>query len=790
MFSINISKMLSFPLLRRSLILGFVVLTSLVLNRYTLYSQEGEEIQPLETRPLLGPPEARISLLPEHLRTKYREIFNLLPEDKRRIFVSISQRLSPSTFQKFVELIADKSVRDIIDFLDELYLIRDPVDRERYIVKKFIQKSEEVSIIEKFYSAGPDVGIAPTTLRQVGYSLTYSQPIQRYSPQFISQGYTLGPGDSLFIYIWGRVRLPETVSYPIAVTVLYDGKIFIPLVGPVAVGGMTIESASEIIKSAVRKVLGDVEVAVSLSSLKSIPVVVMGEVGAPGIVVISGTLSPFEAIQQAGGVKLSGSLRNIEIKRDGKTFAKLDLYDLIFKGISEGVLSGITLKAWDIVFVPRIGATFAILGSVKSQGIYEMKERQMNLADSISLAGGFIPDQGRFRIRVKRFVGDKRETVLDVLVGGEDIKDNRILFSLIDGDIVEVFPSFSEKEDKYILISGYVRKSQKIPYVQQMTLKDAVMLSGGFTSSEPPYAYEVIRYINGQEQREYRMFPDETRKKGIDHILDLLENIQVVPYDRITIYPPPENEVPKNIEVKISGEVVFAGNYLMQKGDRLYDLLKKAGGFTNRAYPDGVIFIRQALKQEQLEKLSLVSQILTKELVSEYSQYVGFGGTPFRQPMENVSDMVRVMRYIMEFTGITGRIVLRVPQDIEKLKDSPYNIELQPDDEIYVPPVPNYVVVTGEVKSPATFSYVERKGAKFYIELAGGYTKYSNKSEVFIIRANGEGDTDLSQIRPGDTIVVPPRVRIPYETWYIVRDVLSVSFQGLTAGALMLNALR
>lgn len=761
--------------------LGIFFFLSFPLRTYSADIDEKNK----DTRTLISP-ERKAMLLPEDLKARYQEIVQILPGDKKRVFLSVADRLSLSSLRKLVELLADKSLQEIIEFIDELYLMKDPLVQERYIVSRYIKKSEEVSVVERFYTIGPEIGIAPTVLKQVGYDVVYPKPPQKVSVQFISQGYVLGPGDSVFVYAWGRVRLPEAISFPMMLTVLHDGRVFIPLVGPVHIGGMTIESASEIIRSAVRKILGDVEVAVSLSSLKSIPVVVMGEVRKPGIIIISGTLSVFEAIQEAGGVKPSGSLRNIEIKRNGKTIAQVDLYDLIFKGLSEKILGGITLNAWDIVFVPRIGSTFAIVGSVKSQGIYEMKDKRMKLDEAIKISGGFIPDHGVFRVRVKRFTKDRREIVFDALVGEGDTP----VFDLLDGDIVEVFPAYLDMEERYIFVSGYVRKSQKIPYVKDMNLKDVVMLSGGFISVEPPYAYEIIRHENGSEKRKYVRIPEEIRDKGIDKIIEFIGEETVFPYDRITIYPPPENEVPKHIEVMISGEVLFPGTYLMQRGDRLYDLLKKAGGFTPKAYPKGTVFIRQALKEEQMRKLEFVLQILTKEMVSEYSSHVQIGGIPVRQQPEDISDRIRVVRYLMELGGITGRVVLRLPQNIEDLKDSGYNIELQPKDEVIIPRVPDHVMVAGEVKFPSTFAYVPGRSLKFYVELAGGYTKYANKSDIFIIRANGEACTDLSKVEPGDTIIVPPRVKIPYETWYIVRDALSLSFQGLTAGALMLNALK
>jgi len=94
------------------------------------------------------------------------------------------------------------------------------------------------------------------------------------------------------------------------------------------------------------------------------------------------------------------------------------------------------------------------------------------------------------------------------------------------------------------------------------------------------------------------------------------------------------------------------------------------------------------------------------------------------------------------------------------------------------------------VKSPTTYSYVPDKSAKFYINLSGGFTKYADEDEAFVIRANGEATRKLGEILPGDTIVIPPKIVIPYQTWYLVRDVLSLTFQGISASALMYSAVK
>ncbi|MFN3329240.1 MAG: SLBB domain-containing protein, partial [Fervidobacterium pennivorans] len=296
-----------------------------------------------------------------------------------------------------------------------------------------------------------------------------------------------------------------------------------------------------------------------------------------------------------------------------------------------------------------------------------------------------------------------------------------------------------------------------------------------------PRGYELIRRKEGknnEDEAKITIFPDG--KREMKAIIEELEQVKLFPFDRITILPPSEEEVPRFIEVEVSGEVKFPGRYIVQKGERLYDILKRAGGFTERAFPEGIVFLRDSLAIAQKEKLELVSNLLTKELLGEISYYVP--PQPFSQALPTqrtlAEDRINLIKYLAERVQAQGRIVVKVTKDLEALRKSEHNIELENGDRIFIPTVPSFVVVAGEVKNPSTFSYIKGKSGKFYINQAGGVTKYANTDEIYIIRASGETSDSLSEVKPGDTVVVPPKIIYPYQTWYIVRDALSLIFQG------------
>ncbi len=797
--------------------------------------------------------EEKISTLPFDKVRRIQEVLSSLPESSADKLVSIIEDISPDVLVILVEIFSGMKIQDVQEFIDELSLLPGTGAKEIYIKQRFeaIQKLSDISPLERFYS-GSDMIPEERILGQVGYNISWGTGAYP-SSQFISSGYILGPGDSLFVYIWGKILIPtKDISFPIAVTVLHDGRIFIPIVGPVSVAGLSIESASETIRGAIRRVLGDVEVAVSLANLRAIPVVVMGEVKNPGVHILSGTISPFDAVAQAGGIKKTGSLRKISVIRQGEKVVDVDLYDLIVYGRGVEIVGdrskssdrtggdrtggdgtgavskvglevvgkderggeGFQLRAWDIVFVPKIGPTFGIKGSVKAEGIYEIKGNGIPLSEAIYLAGGVIPQNGKFRITVKRYYGDARKVAFDIIV---DLREEKIPdFLIVDGDMVEVVRAISDIIQEYIMISGYVKRTVRIPFFTGMTLKDAISFAGGFKDVIPPYAYEIIRNGwdgekeggskgnegkgnegkgNGGKGNENKIFfivPDEKRG-NIEDVLRFFSEVKLVPYDRITIFPPPDEELPKFISVEVLGEVRFPGEYLIRRGERLSDLLIKAGGFTDDAYPDAVIFTRQSAAVAQSERLEFVRQLLIKELLGEGVYY--YKALPQFGFAEQTSgfmgeEKLKILNYLLGPHKVQGRMVIRIPKDLNRLKGSQYDIELESGDRIIIPRRPDFVIVAGEVRNPGTLVYVEGKKASFFVKSAGGLSKYADSSNIYIIRANGETTDDLDDVRPGDTIVVPPKVRVPYQTWYIVRDALSVLFQGVSATALMYNALR
>ena len=197
--------------------------------------------------------------------------------------------------------------------------------------------------------------------------------------------YIVGPGDTLVIQLYGN----EPATYEL--TVERDGRINFPKIGPIMVSGMTFDAARDAIEQHVSKQLIGTRVSVTMGDLRSIRVFVLGEAQKPGSYTVSGLSTMTNALFVSGGVKKIGSLRNIQLKRDGRLVSTLDLYDLLLHGDTSGDHQ---LLPGDVIFIPPIGNTVSVYGAVRRPAIYELKNEK-TAEQAIELAGGLLPDADR-----------------------------------------------------------------------------------------------------------------------------------------------------------------------------------------------------------------------------------------------------------------------------------------------------------------------------------------------------------------------------------------------------------
>ncbi|MDE6368479.1 MAG: SLBB domain-containing protein, partial [Muribaculaceae bacterium] len=253
-------------------------------------------------------------------------------------------------------------------------------------------------------------------------TLTFEPSVNLATPQ----NYRLGPGDEVIIDIWGTSEdhLRKTISP--------EGSIMIDQVGPVYLNGMTITDANQHIKNAFSKKYAGVndsetDIQVTLGQVRSIQVDLMGEVAVPGTYRMSPFSTVFHAIHRAGGINDIGTLRNVQVLRNGKKIAGVDIYEYLFDGKTSG---NIRLQEGDVIIVPPYETLVNINGNVKRPMYYEVKPNE-NIKTLIEYAGGFTGDAYTDNVRVARQSGSENELYN---IGQGDFAT----YHLQDGDIVTV----------------------------------------------------------------------------------------------------------------------------------------------------------------------------------------------------------------------------------------------------------------------------------------------------------------------------------------------------------------
>ncbi len=204
--------------------------------------------------------------------------------------------------------------------------------------------------------------------------------------------YVMGPGDNVVVQLYGK----ENTQHQFTVT--REGVIHFPKLGPVSVIGLNFTDLKQLITTTVEKQMIGVKASVTLGALRSIRIFILGDAKYPGSFTVNSLSTMTNALMASGGIKESGSLRKIQLKRAGKLIATLDLYDLLLKGDTS---KDQRLQPGDVIFIPPTGKVVGICGEVKRPAVYELR-REKNAADVVKLAGGFLPTAFAEETRVQR----------------------------------------------------------------------------------------------------------------------------------------------------------------------------------------------------------------------------------------------------------------------------------------------------------------------------------------------------------------------------------------------------
>ena len=320
----------------------------------------------------------------------------------------------------------------------------------------------------------------------------------------ISSSYVLGPGDSLEINLYGNEDL-TTEAY-----ISREGELFIPLLGPVNLIGLTFEEANTLLQNKVKSRLIGTEISISLKELRSISIYLLGEAYKPGQYLMSALSTVTNALFVAGGVNKNGSLRNIQIKRNNKVIAEYDFYDFLLKG---QLGSDVKLQDGDIIFIPFIENRVKIGGSFKRPGIYEFKDNE-TIADAILLAGGFNRDVAP-NTPIERSSINKITFTREVsYIAG----DSELDIKLENSDVLNV-SGRSGLEPETIILTGEIKRPGEYSILKGDSILDIINRAGGYT--EESYSEGAV-YTNKnaalRQKEAFERSADELENTIIDII--------------------------------------------------------------------------------------------------------------------------------------------------------------------------------------------------------------------------------------------------------------------------------
>ena len=335
----------------------------------------------------------------------------------------------------------------------------------------------------------------------------------------VPDNYRMGAGDNLVVQLFGT----ETDQYDLQVA--RDGQISVPKLGPITIAGLTYEDARDLIQSRVAAQLLGAQATVSMGRLRAINIFMAGEVVVPGAYSVSALTTVTQALFQAGGVGDIGSLRNIQVKRNGATVNAFDVYQLLLKGDASGDLR---LQSGDVVFVPPHAGIVTVKGAVKRPMIYEFLGGE-SIADAVAMAGGLSQDAYDSAIAVvSKAVGKSLPGAKNIDLN--DSKDANV--QLRNGDQIRV-PESTDNLQNAVTLEGAVVRPGVYGWIMGQRISDVI---ASIASDLKPYAdlgYAlIVRQKN--EQLDIEVLPLNLIAALSDVYSD--ENILTAPRDKIVVF--------------------------------------------------------------------------------------------------------------------------------------------------------------------------------------------------------------------------------------------------------------
>ncbi|MCR9080845.1 MAG: SLBB domain-containing protein [Cyclobacteriaceae bacterium] len=727
---------------------------------------------------------------------------------------------------------------------------------------------QQVDVFDSLRRSDPYYDLTPKQKKIFGFKLFHNRNLD-FSPSLnlpTPQSYVVGSGDQLLIDVYGASQQ----SFDVQVTP--EGRVFLPNVGPVQVGGATIEAATVRIKTALSRIYSGLQGAnpntflqIRLGNIRSIKVSMVGELTKPGTYTLPSFATVFNALYAAGGPNENGAFRKIQVYRGSKLISQVDIYEFLSKGDQS---ANINLQDNDVIIVPAVEGRAEVIGPVNREGLFEVKSGE-SLKDLFLYTGGFSSLAYRDRVTIRR-IEDNQRKIIDVpssdfgsfypQVGDEiligealDRYSNRVQvsgsvmrpgeFSLEEGltikgliekaeglrpeaftnrvtlyrtsedltlaaitielsDILEgraediplknedllFIPSRYEiQEEYYVKISGEVSFPGTYPFANSMTVGDLILRAGGLLESASNSSIEVARRVRDASSRQIAEI--STLSIGSDlEITEEEKQLPLQPFDHVFIRRSPGFEREQIMTVR--GEVKFPGEFVISSAnERISDVIERAGGLNEFAYPQGANLIRRTvyykgkteeeIREETLEEIFdrlnpetnrnlNEAELILFERVQQKLKEIEYNRTRISSNLS--SDPSAILMDTLSIDPELNKSRFQqedmVGIDLEKILKNPGSEEdliLMEGDILQIPKQLQTVRMVGEVLLPTTTRFESGRSLKYYISKAGGFTENARKSKSYVVYANGDaaqtkgflGIKKYPKLLPGAEIVVP-----------------------------------
>jgi len=504
---------------------------------------------------------------------------------------------------------------------------------------------------------------------------------------------------------------------------------------------------------------------------------VSGSVRRPAIYELLADTQLADVLEMAGGVPVSASMDNIKVERI-EAHQKRMLLNVKLPGGADQMplreaVGSFWVKDGDRVTVapilPYSDRIIYLQGHVYHPGSYPYRDG-MQVTDLVHSYQDVLPEPATHGEIIRLQPPDFHPVTIEFNLASALAGDASV--TLQQFDTVRVFGRYETDAPK-VSIYGNVLRPGEYPMSAGMTASALVQMAGGFKRSAYRDSASLASYVveNGQ-----RVSTDQqTVRIGAAVAGETSADVRLKPGDVLTILQIPGwSDIGRSVAIR--GEVMYPGNYGINEGEKLSTFLKRVGGFTNSAYPAGIVLEREDVRKlEEQGRQELIRRLETS------------GASVRVSPNTTGKDQADVLQAVQQqqvqaiaqlrSQPVPGRLVVTITSDISEWENTPSDINLRAGDSITVPKTPNFVLSYGQVYNANAITYKPGKTAGWYLKQAGGATEMANKRGIYVIRANGSvvssgGTSDLfsggvlnTKMHPGDVLVVPEKFVTGSSAW-------------------------